>query len=130
MTAEANKQLSTEELIREIMTRDFAAQALGIKLLGAGEGYSKLSMLVRRDMLNGLAVCHGGMIFSLADTAFAYACNSRNRRTLALQCSINFIDSAMEGDVLIAEAEERSLKGRTGVYDIKVLKENGQLIAE
>lgn len=92
MSAEAKKALSPEQIIEEVMKRDLAAQAMGIKFEGVAEGYAKLSMLVRHDMLNGLAVCHGGMIFALADTAFAYACNSRNRRTVALQCSINFIN--------------------------------------
>lgn len=130
MPSEAHKTLSPEELIEEVMKRDFAAQALGIKCLGVAEGYAKLSMLVRHDMLNGLSVCHGGMIFALADTAFAYACNSRNRKTLAQQCTINFINSSVEGDTLIAEAQELSLKGRVGIYDISITNGDGQKVAE
>lgn len=123
------KTLTPKEIVEILMTRDFAAQAMGIKLEAIEEAFARISMTVRHDMLNGLAVCHGGMIFALADTAFAYACNSRNRKTLAMQCSINFIASAVEGDLLIAEAREVSLKGRTGLYDINVTNQNGTVIA-
>jgi|688.fasta_scaffold439496_2 acyl-CoA thioesterase len=130
MTEHSSKTLSPDQIIEAVMKKDFAAQAMGIKLEGVAEGYAKLSMLVRHDMLNGLALCHGGIIFALADTAFAYACNSRNRRTVALQCTINFINSAAEGDTLFAEAREISLKGRTGVYDIAISNGKGQAVAE
>lgn len=112
-----------------MMSNDKAAQALGIKLVEIRAGYAKMTMLVRRDMLNGLDICHGGMTFSLGDTAFAYACNSRNRKTVALQCTINYSASSLEGDELTAVAEEKSLNGRTGVYDISIFNQDNKPVA-
>ena len=87
-------------------------------------------MTLRADMLNGHGTAHGGMIFALADSAFAYACNSRNLRTVAAQASIVFLEAAREGEVLIAEAEEQALVGRSGVYHVAVRTEDGRAIAE
>jgi acyl-CoA thioesterase len=101
-------------------SRDRAAQALGIKIVRVQPGASLLTMAVRSDMVNGHHICHGGMIFSLADTAFAYACNSYNKNTVASACHIDFLAPAKEGEMLEAEAVERSASGRTGVYDITV----------
>jgi len=112
-----------------MMSNDKAAQALGIKLLEIRPGFSKMTMIVRPDMLNGFDICHGGMTFSLADTAFAYACNSRNKKTVAMQCSINFVAASKEGDELTAIAEESSLSGRTGVYDITIVNQQGKTVA-
>ena len=101
--------------------RDSAARWLGIVLDEIREGYAKLSMPIRETMLNGHAIAHGGFVYTLADTAFAYACNSRNLATVALQCSITYLAPSREGDVLVAVACERSGKGRrTGVYDVSV----------
>lgn len=86
-------------------------------------------MRVRNEMLNGHDVCHGGMIFTLADSAFAHACNNTNKVTLASGCSIDFLAPAREGDLLTATAQERSRSGRTGVYDIEVQRQDGTLIA-
>ena len=86
-------------------------------------------MTVRGDMLNGHAICHGGFIFTLADSAFAYACNSYNLVTVASGCSIDFLAPAREGDVLTARGVERSASGRTGVYDIEVFNQRGEKIA-
>jgi acyl-CoA thioesterase len=112
-----------------IYERDQMAQALGIILDGMEPGRSRLSMTVRDDMVNGYGMCHGGMIFSLADCAFAYSCNSRNRKTVAAAATIEFIRAAQLGDRLTAVAEERSLVGRTGIYDVRVVDQNGDLIA-
>jgi acyl-CoA thioesterase len=101
-------------------SRDQAAQALGIRIVRVQPGASLLTMVVRADMVNGHHICHGGMIFSLADTAFAYACNSYNKNTVASACHIDFLAPAKEGEMLEAEAVERSAAGRTGVYDITV----------
>ena len=90
---------------------------------------SLLTMAVRSDMVNGHHICHGGMIFSLADTAFAYACNSRNRSTVASACHIDFLAPAHLGDSLVAEAVERSQSGRTGVYDVTVSTAAGKTVA-
>ena len=109
--------------------RDYAAQALGIQLTAIRPGHARMIMTVRRDMVNGHDICHGGMIFTLADTAFAHACNSRNHVTVASGCMIDFVAPARLDDVLTAEAEERSLSGRTGVYDITVTNQRRELIA-
>jgi len=112
-----------------MMCNDKAAQALDIALLEIRPGFAKMSMKVRADMLNGFDICHGGMTYSLADTAFAYACNSRNKKTVAMQCSIHYVAASKEGDVLTAFAEETSLTGRTGVYDITIVNQDGKTVA-
>ncbi|HEY9678259.1 MAG TPA: hydroxyphenylacetyl-CoA thioesterase PaaI [Drouetiella sp.] len=131
-TTQSN-QVDEMEVARRVgetmMSNDKAAQALGIKLLEIRPGYSKMSMVVRKDMLNGLDICHGGMTFALADTAFAYSCNSRNRKTVALHCTINYAASSLEGDELTAVAEEKSLAGRTGIYDITISNQQGKSVA-
>jgi acyl-CoA thioesterase len=86
-------------------------------------------MTVRGDMVNGHHICHGGLIFTLADTAFAYACNAYNRNTVASGCNIDFVATGREGDTLQAEAVERTLSGRTGVYDVTVRDSAGNTIA-
>jgi acyl-CoA thioesterase len=93
-------------------------------------GYARLSMTVRADMLNGHRIVHGGMVFALADTAFAYVCNGRNEKTVAAQASIVFLGSAGEGDRLIAEAEELATAGRSGVTRVSVRSADGRPIAE
>lgn len=108
---------------------DAASQALGMRVLAVGPGRATLTMQVRADMLNGHRTCHGGLIFSLADSAFAFACNSRNVSTVASGCTIDFLAPALEGDVLTAEAQERSLAGRTGVYDVTVFNQDGRAVA-
>jgi acyl-CoA thioesterase len=112
-----------------MFSRDRAAQALGIKIVRVQPGASLLTMTVRSDMVNGHHICHGGMIFSLADTAFAYACNSYNKNTVASACHIDFLAPAKEGETLEAEAVEQSASGRTGVYDITVRNNHGKTIA-
>ena len=109
--------------------RDNAAQALGMAIVQVTPGSAQLTMTVRRDMVNGHNICHGGMIFSLADTAFAYACNSYNKNTVASACNIDFLAPAKEGDLLHAEAIEQSQAGRTGVYDITVRTQTGKAVA-
>jgi acyl-CoA thioesterase len=104
--------------------------AWGVAIEEAREGYARIRMVMRADMLNGHGTAHGGMVFALADTAFAYACNSRNLRTVAAQASIVFLEAARQGDVLIAEARERALVGRSGVYDVSVRTAEGRAIAE
>jgi acyl-CoA thioesterase len=113
-----------------MLAAEGAGPAWGIEIEEAREGYARLRMVMRADMLNGHGTVHGGMIFALADSAFAYACNGRNLRTVAAQASIVFLEAAREGDVLIAEAEERSLVGRSGVYHVSVRAEDGRAIAE
>jgi acyl-CoA thioesterase len=108
---------------------DAASQSLGMRIVRVAPGLAELAMTVRRDMLNGHAICHGGFVFTLADSAFAFACNSYNVTTVASGCSIEILAPAREGDVLTAIARERSVSGRTGVYDIEVANERGEAIA-
>jgi len=104
--------------------------AWGIEIKDAREGYCRIRMAVRADMLNGHGTAHGGLVFALADTAFAYACNGRNLRSVAAQASIVYLEPAREGDVLIAEAREQALVGRSGVYHVSVRSADGRAIAE
>ena len=108
---------------------DQAAHMMGIQIIESTAGQAVLNMTVRKDMLNGHAVCHGGMLFTLADTAFAHACNNTNKVTLASGCTIDFLAPAYEGEVLTATAVERSRSGRTGVYDVEIHNPAGQLVA-
>ncbi len=109
---------------------DNATQALDMQLVAVSPGTAELSMTVRADMTNGHGTCHGGFIFTLADSAFAFACNTYDERTVAQHAQITFIAPARAGDTLIAKAVERSRTGRSGIYDITVTLENGQHIAE
>jgi len=109
--------------------KDPATQALGMRILEVAPGYARLCMTVRSDMLNGHQTCHGGFIFALADSAFAFSCNSRNVATVASGCTIDYLAPGFEGDVLTAEARERSLAGRTGIYDVNVSNQEGRVIA-
>ena len=113
-----------------MLAREGTGPAWGIEIEAAEEGFARVRMTVRADMLNGHGLAHGGMIFSLADTAFAYACNSRNVATVAAQASIVFIAPARAGDVLIAEASERAVAGRTGTYVVSVRTADGRAIAD
>jgi acyl-CoA thioesterase len=102
---------------------------LGIALDETAPGRARVSMTVRDDMANSMGTCHGGIIFALADCAFAYSCNSRNRKTVAAGAGIDFVSAARPGDRLTAVAEERALVGRTGIYDVRVVDQNDELVA-
>jgi len=125
----AEAQALAERVAAAMFERDTASHALGMRLVRVAPGHAEVAMTVRADMLNGHAICHGGFIFTLADSAFAYACNSYNLNTVASGCAIDFLAPAREGDVLTAVAQERSASGRTGVYDIEVRNANGDRIA-
>jgi acyl-CoA thioesterase len=122
-------QALAERVAAGMYARDRASQAMGMQISAIGPGYAELTMTVRPDMLNGHAICHGGFIFTLADSAFAFACNSYNLTTVASGCAIDFVAPAREGDVLAAMARERSVSGRTGVYDIEVTNQRGETVA-
>jgi acyl-CoA thioesterase len=109
--------------------RDPASQALGMTLDAIRPGYARMSMAVRADMLNGHGTCHGGYIFMLADSAFAFACNSHNVNTVGAGCTIDYLAPGREGDLLVAEAVEQALSGKTGVYDIVVSNQEGRTLA-
>lgn len=118
------------EKVRDVMFADDAAsRMLGLQITEVSPGRAVAAMTVRADMLNGFAICHGGLIATLADSAFAFACNSRNALTVASGFGIDILKSARLGDVLTATAAETSLAGRTGLYDITVTNQRGELIA-
>ncbi|TXH68629.1 MAG: hydroxyphenylacetyl-CoA thioesterase PaaI [Thiothrix sp.] len=108
---------------------DRASRMMGITIVESVAGRSVVTMKVRDDMLNGHDVCHGGMLFTMADTAFAHACNNTNKVTLASGCTIDFLAPAYEGELLTASAIERSRSGRTGVYDVEIHNPEGKLVA-
>ena len=112
-----------------MFANDRASRGLGMAIAGVAPGTATLTMTVRADMLNGHAICHGGYIFTLSDSAFAFACNSYNLNTVAQGCAIEFLAPAREGDVLTARAAQRSRAGRTGVYDIEVTNQRGETVA-
>lgn len=113
-----------------LLQREGTGPAWGVEIEEAREGYARVRMTIRDDMLNGHRSAHGGMIFALADTAFAYACNSRNETTVAQNATIAFLAAAQAGDVLVAEAKEASRAGRSGVYQVSVKTADGRVIAE
>lgn len=115
---------------RAMMADDHASAALGMQVDRADPGFSVVRMTVRTDMLNGFAVAHGGLVFALADTAFALACNETDAVTLAAGADITFLSPAREGEVLTATAERRALVGRSGVYDVRVTAGDGRVVAE
>ena len=109
--------------------RDVAAREMGIVIEHVAPGESLLSMAVRADMINGHGICHGGYIFALADTAFAYACNSRNAASVAQSCSIEYLSPAKAGERLLAHSTERHRVARSGIYDVMVEREDGSPVA-
>ena len=126
----ASKALPSPEAVgRHMFAADRASRGLGMRLLAIGAGTARLQMTVRDDMLNGHEICHGGFITTLADSAFAFACNSNNQVTVASGLSVEFLAPARSGDVLTADASEVSRGGRTGVYDMVVTNQHGARIA-
>lgn len=115
--------------IRKHLENDKFAQSLGIELIEVGEGYSKCSMVVKDEMLNAHGSAHGGAIFTLADFAFAVACNSHGQIAVALQVSMSFLEAVKAGTKLIAEAKEEALGSRIGLYRLTVTNESGKLVA-
>lgn len=128
--ADGAKAQRIAEAVRDAMySRDHAAQGLGITVDDIGPGRSRLTMTVRQDMVNGHDILHGGLCFTLADTAFAYCCNSHNYNTVAHSCSITFTNAGKLGDVLTAEAVEPYQRGRNGVTDVTVTNQDGVVVA-
>jgi acyl-CoA thioesterase len=130
MAASMTANELADKVARSMLAAEGTGPTWGIEIEEAREGYARIRMRLRADMLNGHGIAHGGMIFSLADTAFAYVCNGRNLRSVAAQASITFLDSAREGEVLIAEGREAALAGRSGVTHVSVRTEDGRAIAE
>ena len=115
---------------RKMMQRDRASAMLGMVVERSDFGHSVVSMLVRDDMVNGHDVTHGGFVFALADTAFAIACNDDVVVTLAAGADITFLKATRAGQTLTATAVERSLRGRSGIYDVTIVDETGDVVAE
>ncbi|HEY3811724.1 MAG TPA: hydroxyphenylacetyl-CoA thioesterase PaaI [Caulobacteraceae bacterium] len=118
MTTDADRR--ARAIADHMLSQEGTGPAWGIEIEEVREGYARIAMIVRADMLNGHRIAHGAMTFAIADTAFAYACNSRNVATVAQQASIVFLSAAHEGERLVAEAKEAVVQGRTGVYEITV----------
>ena len=123
-----NNKLATQ-VVTHMMENDLFSQWLGIEILDVKDGYSKIKMTVRSEMINGFGIAHGGIAFSLADSAFAFACNNRNVLSVALDTSINFIKPVQVGDVLTAEAKELHNGKSTGLYHITITNQNDHIIA-
>src|SRR5215216_5206937 len=119
----------SEKVVDKIMTDDLFSQWLGIEVLEIKEGYSKIRMTVRKEMINGLGVVHGGICFSLADSCFAFACNNRNNLSVALDTAINFLKPVQVGDVITAEAKEMHNGRSTGLYHITITNQRDHVVA-
>lgn len=115
---------------QSMWSTDNASKGLGMKLEEVRLGYARLVMPIRSNMTNGQKIAHGGFLFTLADSAFAFACNGRNQFTVAQHCAVTFLAPGFEGDIMTAEAQERHFAGRSGIYDVTVTNQNGDTIAE
>ena len=123
-----NAQILAERVAAAMGKRDAVSPFLGISVDQVGPGFSRLSMTVTAQMLNGVGICHGGISYTLADTAFAYACNSHNRVGVALACTVTYPAAAQLGDRLTAECREIHAKGRNGTYDCTVTNQDGDVV--
>lgn len=127
---ELNETEMAEACAEAMWRDDNASRQLGMELAHVGPGRATVEMTVDARMTNGHKTCHGGYIFTLADSAFAFACNTYNQRTVAQHCSVTFLSPAFEGDRLTATAQEVQRRGRSGIYDVRVTNQNGEAIAE
>jgi len=118
-----------KEVVNHMMENDFFSQWLGVEVIDVKEGYSKIKMTIRKEMVNGFGIVHGGLPFSLADSAFAFACNNRNNLSVALDVTITFTKAVNVGDVLTAEAKEIHNGRSTGVYLITVANQKNEQVA-
>ena len=118
-----------EEVVNHMMENDFFSQWMGVEVLDVKEGYSKIKMTIRKEMVNGFGIVHGGLPFSLADSAFAFACNNRNNLSVALDVTITFTKAVNIGDELTAEAKEFHNGRSTGVYLITVTNQKDEQVA-
>lgn len=127
---EMTAQERAEKSANAMWESDRASQFLGMEIVEIGEGTATLTMTVRPEFCNGHGMCHGGLTFTLADSAFAFACNSRNQATVAQHNQISYLAPGREGDVLTAHAREVNLSGRSGLYDVTVTNQDAVVIAE
>ena len=121
--------IPAEKIAQAMWQEDIASRSLEMRLQAIGPGHASLTMKVTDNMANGQKVCHGGFIFTLADSAFGYACNTHNQRTVSASCSIDYLAPAFIGDVLTAAATEVVRSGRRGIYDVTVANQNGETVA-
>lgn len=128
MTDLTPQQLA-EACAEAMFSRDQASQQLGMKIASVAPGRAVLTMTVDSRMVQGHGACHGGYLFTLADSAFAFSCNTYDKATVASGCSIEYVYPAKEGDLLTATAEERSRGNRTGIYDITITNQDNQVVA-
>ena len=119
-----------EACARAMWADDRASQGLGMVVERVAPGEAVLSMVIRPEMTNGHGICHGGFIFTLADSAFAFACNTYDQRTVAQHCAVTFLQPGRRGDTLTAHAVERNRLGRSGIYDVTVRDSQGEVVAE
>ncbi|MDQ6845943.1 MAG: hotdog fold thioesterase [Bacteroidota bacterium] len=124
-----DKDLFAGKVVDQMLQADLFSQWLGIEIVEVKEGYSKIKMKLRKEMINGFDVIHGGIAFSLGDSAFAFACNNRNNLSMALDASINFTKTTQPGDTLIAEAKEIHNGRSTGLYLITITNQNNEQVA-
>ncbi len=122
-------EITPQKVVEQMMQNDLFSQWLGISVMEINDGYSKIQMKVRPEMINGLGTVHGGIAFSFADSAFAFACNNRNVLSVALDTSINFIKPIFVGDTLIGEAKEIHNGRSTGLYHITITNQNENIVA-
>lgn len=126
----SEKDIRAGKVVDHMMEHDLFSQWLGVEVLEIKEGYSKIKMTVRNEMINGFGIVHGGIAFSLADSAFAFACNNRNVLSVALDTSINFLKPVNVDDVLIAEAKELHNGKSTGLYHITIINQKNHIVAQ
>ncbi len=129
-TAAQDAQTTAERSARAMYDRDVTSRSMGMMLGPVSPGKAEMTMTVREDMLNGHGTCHGGHIFTLADSTFAFACNSHNKVSVAASADISFLRPARLGDTLTARGREIYLEGRNGIYDVEVLNEAGEVVAQ
>ncbi len=120
---------TTQQILATMLAKDHFSKWLGIVVDDYKEGYCKLHFTIRQEMLNGFGTVHGGVLFSVADSAFAFACNSAGRLSVALDANISFIKAGKEGDTLLVTAQKLHLGNKTGFYDVTVANEGGELVA-
>jgi len=125
----SEKNTLAQQVVNHMMEHDLFSQWLGIRVLEIKEGYSRIRMTVRKEMINGFGIVHGGIAFSLADSAFAFACNNRNNLSVALDTSINFTKAVNTGDTITAEAKEIHNGRSTGLYLITITNQNNETVA-
>ena len=122
--------MNPQEIVKQMYALDRFSQWMGIEVVEIREGYSKIRMTIREEMENGLGIIHGGVTFAFADTAFGYACNNRNQKSVALDTSINFLKAVYVGDILTAEATELHNGRSTGLYQIAIRNQHNDLVAQ